>query len=404
VVKKILSRRYVNMHECVFIDGVRTPNGRAHQAKGWFRNHRPDELLTEVYKGLFERNEKVKPENVDALFVGCANPSGMQNDIGRLAWLASGFSDVVATNTLTNQCPSGMSATMHAARAIMTGEADIMISAGVEDMEKVPMGSNMNFPPRLLEHYNGADLLMGATAEKVAEEWNISRDDMENMAAWSNVRAAEARDKGKFDNEIIPIQGHDDDGNEFTVSKDQWIRDKVDREKMKTMNSSFKPGGVVTAATASPLTQGACAMLMMSRKKADELGLSYTHKYSYGVLAGCDPTVMGIGPIPAVKKLFERTGLGADDIGPIELNEAFASQALACVRDLKLDNENAPFDRTNVWGGAIALGHPLGQSGARILVTLLNIMKSDFSDAKYGMASLCGAFGNAGALLIEKVD
>ncbi len=392
------------MQECVFIDGVRTPNGRAHKDKGWFRKSRPDELLSEVYKALFERNKSIKPEDVDAVMVGSANPSGMQNDIGRLGWLASGLPDSVPSNTLTNQCPSGMSATMHAARAIMTGEADIMISAGVEDMEKVPMGSNMNFPPRLLEFYNGADLLMGATAEKVAEQWNISRDDMENMAAWSNMKAAEARDKGKFDNEIIPVQGHDDDGNEFTVSKDQWIRDKVDRERMKTMVSSFKPGGVVTAALASPLTQGACALLMMSRKKADELGLSYTHKYSYGVLAGCEPTIMGIGPIPAVKKLFEKTGLGPDDIGPIELNEAFASQALACVRDLKLDKENAPFDRTNVWGGAIALGHPLGQSGARILVTLLNIMKSDFSDAKYGMASLCGAFGNAGALLIEKVD
>ena len=193
------------MQECVFIDGVRTPNGRAHRAKGWFRNSRPDELLSEVYKALFDRNKAVKPEDVDAVFVGSANPSGMQNDIGRLGWLASGLPDSVPTNTLTNQCPSGMSATMHAARSIMTGEADIMISAGVEDMEKVPMGANIDFPPRLLEFYNGADLLMGATAEKVAEEWKISRDDMENMAAWSNMKAAEARDKGKFDNEIIPV-------------------------------------------------------------------------------------------------------------------------------------------------------------------------------------------------------
>jgi acetyl-CoA acetyltransferase len=142
---------------------------------------------------------------------------------------------------------------------------------------------------------------------------------------------------------------------------------------------------------------------MMSREKADRLGLSYTHKYSMGVLEGCDPTLMGIGPIPAVKKLFAKTGLSPQDIGPIELNEAFASQSLACVRELGLDRENAPFDRVNVWGGAIALGHPLGQSGARIVVTLLNVMKSDFPDAKYGLASLCGAFGNAAALLVEKV-
>ncbi len=391
------------MEEAVFIDGVRTPNGRAHRDKGWFRKLRPDELLTHVYQGLFERNKKIKPEDVDAVFVGSANPSGMQNDIGRLGWLASGLPDSVPTNTLTNQCPSGMSATMHAARAIMTGETDIMISGGVEDMEKIPMGANIDFPPRLLNFYNGADLLMGATAEKVAEQWKISREDMDNMAVWSNRKAAEARNAGKFKNEIIPVMGLDDDGKEVLVDTDQWIRDKVDPEKMKTMTSSFKPNGVVTAATASPLTQGACALLLMSRRKADQLGLEYHYKFSYGVLAGCDPTVMGIGPIPAVQKLFKRTGLGPDDIGPVELNEAFASQSLACIRDLKLDNDNAPFKRVNVWGGAIALGHPLGESGARILVTLLNIMKSDFPNEKYGLASLCGAFGNAGACLIEKV-
>lgn len=392
------------MRECVFIDGVRTPNGRAHREKGWFRHLRPDELLTPVYKALFERNSKVLPDMVDAVFVGCANPSGMQNDIGRLAWLASGFPDSVPTNTLTNQCPSGMSATMHAARAIMTGEADIIIAAGVEDMEKVPMGSNMDFPPRLLKYYNGADLLMGATAEKVAEQWNISRDDMENMAYWSNVKAWEATQAGKFKKEIVPIKGLDDNGNEFLVDRDQWVRDKVDREKMKTMMSPFKPNGVVTAATSSPLTQGACALLLMSREIADKLGLSYKYKYSYGVLAGCDPTVMGIGPIPAIKKLIARTQLNLDEIGAIELNEAFASQSLACIRELKLDNENAPFKRVNMWGGAIALGHPLGESGARIIVTLLNVLATECPDAKYGLASLCGAFGNAGALLVEKVS
>jgi len=391
------------MEECVFIDGVRTPNGRAHKVKGWFRGLRPDELLSEAYKGLFDRNKKINPEDVDGVFVGCANPSGMQNDIGRLGWLASGYPDSVPTNTITNQCPSGMSATMHAARAIMTGECDIMISAGVEDMEKVPMGANMNFPPRLMNFYKGGDLLMGPTAEKVAVEYDISRDDMENMAVWSNKKAAAARDTGKFKNEIIPVMGLDESGNEMLVEKDQWIRDKTDREKMASMYSSFKPGGVVTAATSSPLTQGASTLLLMNRKKADELGLSYTYKYSYATLAGCDPTVMGIGPIPAITKLLKRTGLTTEDIGAYELNEAFASQALACIRELKLDKENAPFDKVNVWGGALALGHPLGESGARIIVTLLNVLKTEFPDEKYGIASLCGAFGNAGALLIEKV-
>lgn len=391
------------MEEAVFIDGVRTPNGRAHKDKGWLRKLRPDELLTVVYEGIFNRNRKVKPEDVDAVIVGCANISGMQNDIGRLGWLASGLPASVPSNTVTNQCPSGMSATMHAARAIMTGQADIMIAAGVEDMEKVPMAANMNFPPRLAKYYPPAEIPMGATAEKVAEQWNISREDMDNFAIWSNKNAAAARNSGKFKNEIIPVMGVDDEGKEFLVEHDQWIRDKIEPEKMKAMTSPYKPNGRLTAATSSPLTQGAACLLLMNRKKADELGLDYHYKFSYGALAGCDPTLMGIGPIPAIQKIFKKTGLTPKDIGPIELNEAFASQALACVRDLKLDNDNAPFKRVNVWGGAIALGHPLGQSGARLIVTLLSIMKTDFPKEKYGIASLCGAFGNAAALLIEKV-
>ncbi|MBW1989276.1 MAG: thiolase family protein [Deltaproteobacteria bacterium] len=391
------------MKECVFIDGVRTPNGRAHAEKGWFRNRRPDELLGEVYKAIFERNPKVAPEALDAVFVGCANPSGMQNDIGRLAWLAHGYPDSVASNTITNQCPSGMAATIHAARAVMTGEADLMLAAGVEDMEKVPMGANMDFPPYLFNRYNPLDLPMGNTAEKVAEQYKIAREDMENMAIWSHKKAAAARDAGKFKGEIVPVKGLDEAGNEMVVDRDQWVRDTLDPEKMKTMVSPFKPEGVVTAATSSPLTQGACALLMASREKADELGLSYTYKYSLGVFGGCDPTIMGIGPVVAVKKIFDKTGLKPEDLAAIELNEAFASQALACIRELKLDNENAPFDRVNQWGGAIALGHPLGESGARIIITLLNILKTDHPDGKYGLASLCGGFGNTAAVLVEKV-
>lgn len=392
-----------SLKECVFIDGVRTPNARAHNEKGWFREVRPDELLTAVFNGLFERNTAVKPEDVDAVYIGSANLSGMQNDIGRLAWLASGLPESVPTQSVCNQCPSGMTATMNAARAIMTGEADIMIAGGVEDMEKVGMGANMEFPPRILDRYNLMDLPMGNTAEKVAEIYNISKDDMNNFAIWSHKNAAAARDAGKFANEIIPVEGKMEDGTPFTVDCDQWIRDSLDPDKMNAMQSPFKENGRVTAATSSPLTAGAAMLLMMSREKADELGLAYSYKYRFGTQAGNDPTVMGIGPIFAVPKLFERTGLKPADIGPIEINEAFASQSLACIRELGLDNANAPFERVNAWGGAMALGHPLGESGARIIVTLLNILKNDFPDAKYGMATLCGGFGNANAVLVEKV-
>ena len=393
-----------NLKECVFIDGIRTPNARAHPEKGWFRNRRPDELLGAVLEATFERNPKVKPEDLDGFFVGSANLSGMQNEIARFTWLAYGYPESVPTQSVSNQCPSGMCATMNAARAIITGEADIMLAAGCEDMEKVGMGSGMDFPPRLGERYNMEEVMMGQTAEAVAEQWDISMDDMNNFAIHSHKNAAKARDNGNFAKEIIPVKGIDEEGKEITVDRDQWIRDSLDPEKMKAMQSPFKENGRVTAATSSPLTAGACGLLMMSREKADKLGLSYTHKYSFGSQAGNDPKVMGLGPIYSIKKLFEKTGLTPADIGPIEINEAFASQSLACIRDLKLDNDNAPFERVNVWGGAMALGHPLGESGARIIVTLLNILKTDFSDAKYGLASLCGGFGNSNAVLIEKVS
>lgn len=363
------------MEECVFIDAVRTPNGRAHAEKGWFRALRPGFLLTSCYEAIFARNPAVKPEDVEAVLVGCANISGAQTDIGRLGWLAGGFPDSVPSNTITNQCPSGMSAIMHAARAIMTGETEIMLAAGVEDMEKVPMGANYDFPHRLGKRYNGLDLMMGSTAEKVAELYKIARADMDNMSVWSHQKAWAATQAGKFKNEIVPIMGLDDAGQPFLVDRDQWVREKMDPAKLATMQSPFKPGGNVTAATSSPLTQGATALLLMSRKKADAMGLSYTYKYHYGVLAGCDPTIMGMGPVPAVKKLFAKTGLTAKDIAAVELNEAFASQSLACIRELGLDKDNAPFDKVNMWGGALALGHPLGESGARVITTLLNVMK-----------------------------
>lgn len=392
-----------SIKECVFIDGVRTANARAHNEKGWFRNKRPDELLTFVYKAIFERNPGVKPEDIDALYLGCANLTGMQNELARFSWLASGLPESVPTLNMSNQCPSGMSAAMNAARSIMVGENDIMLVAGCEDMEKISMGANMDFPPRLGQRYNLESVMMGQTAEKVAEKWDISMDDMISFTINSHKNAAKARDAGKYKNEIIPVPGVDDSGKEIIVDRDQWVRDSLDAAQMKTMKTPFKENGRVTAATASPLTIGACALLLMSREKADELGLKYSYKYSFGVQAGNDPTVMGVGPIYAVKKIFERTGLTAKDIGPIEINEAFASQSLACIRDLKLDNPNVPFKRVNVWGGATALGHPLGESGARLIVTLLNIMKTDFPGEKYGMATLCGAFGNSNAVIIEKV-
>jgi len=391
------------MKECVVIDGVRSANARAHKDKGWFRHVRPEELLIKVYQALFERNPQVKPEEVEAVFCGTANQAGMQNDIARMAWLAGGFPEVVATNGINQQCPSGMAATEHAARAIMCGEGDIYIASGVEDMEKVPMMYAMDISPKLLDRYNMADLPMGNTAEKVAELWKVSRKDAELMAYWSNKKAAAARDNGKFSREIVPIEGEKEDGTKFMVTTDQWIRDDVSMEQMATMKTPFKENGVVTAGVSSPLTAGAAALLLMNREKADALGLDYHIKYAGGAMVGCDPTVMGVGPIYAAQRLLKRAKLSVKDINVWELNEAFGSQGLACLRELGIA-QNAPFDNVNVWGGALALGHPLGESGCRIIVTLNNIMRTDFKDAKYGVAMLCGGFGNGNASLWQKVD
>jgi acetyl-CoA acyltransferase len=390
------------MRECVIIDGVRSANSRAHIEKGWFRAIRPDEVLTKVYDGLFARNPRVKPEDIEAVFVGCANITGMQNDIGRISWLAGGFPESVPSNTLTMQCPSGMAAIEHAARAIVCGEGDTYLASGVEDMQKVFMAMHMDFPPRLLERYNIMDIPMGSTAEKVAALWKITRDDMENLAFWSHKKADEATKAGKFKKEIIPIEGLKDDGTPFMVDTDQWIRSDISREQMAAMKPGFKPDGLLTAATSSPLTIGAAAVILMERSKADKLGLSYHLKYEGGAMAGCDPTIMGIGPVPAVKRLLDRKGMKVSDIDLWEFNEAFASQTLACVRDLGIA-QNAPFENVNVWGGALALGHPLGESGCRLIVTMNNIMKTDYPQAKYAVASLCGAFGNANAIMFSKV-
>jgi len=263
------------------------------------------------------------------------------------------------------------------------------------------MGSGREWLPLFLELYKPEEIRMGITAEKVATMYGVVRKDMELHAYYSHKRAAEARDEGKFANEIVPVEGDKEDGTKFIVDSDQWIRDRINLEQMAGMKPPFKDDGVVTAATSSPLTSGACALLLMSRDKADQLGCSYHLKYRGGVMIGCDPSIMGVGPIYAVRRLLERTGLTVDEIDVVEINEAFSCQVLTCLRELGIETD-LPFKKTNLWGGAIALGHPLGESGARIIVTLNSIMKNEKTEAKYGLATLCGGFGNANASLWER--
>jgi acetyl-CoA acyltransferase len=388
--------------ECVLVDGVRTANARAHPAKGWFRTVRPDELLTVVYQELFKRNTQIKPEEVEAVFCGTANQTGMQNDIARFGWLASGLPVEVPTNGIGQQCPSGMAALEHAARAIMADEGDIYIASGVEDMMNVGMGMGMDFAPRLANYWEMAELPMGSNSEKMSRVLGITREDQELVAYHSHLRAKAARDAGKFDDEIVPVKGVDDEGNEKVVDKDQWIREDPSLEQMAGMKPAFAADGIVTAATSSPLTTGACAALLMSREKADELGMSYYLKYAGGQMHGYDPTMMGMSAYHAAKKLLDRKGMTPDDIDVFEVHEAFSVVTLACVRNLGIA-ENAPFDNANLWGGALALGHPLGESGVRLVVTLSNVMQKEVPDAKLGMAMMCGGFGNGNASLWEKV-
>lgn len=385
------------MKECVLVDGVRTPIGRAHAEKGSLRTLRPEDLLGAVYKALFERNPAVKPEDVDVVMVGCANQSGAQNVVSRLSWLANGYPESVACNGVEMQCASAMAALEDCARGIMTGEIDIAIAGGVEMMQRVAMGANIDFPPRLFERYNAAELPMGPTAEKVAELYKVGRREMEEFALASHQKAAKAHADGCFKDEIVPIEVTYEDGSTKVVDADQCVRGDTTLEKMATMTPPFKPdGGVVTAATSSPLNDGATAALLMSREKADALGLSYALRYAGGAMAGIDPTIMGMGPVPAVKKVMQRTGLSVEQMDVVEINEAFASQSIACLRELGI-----PLEKVNLWGGALALGHPLGISGCRMVVTLNSIMKAN-PGFQYGLATMCVGFGQGNASIWKR--
>jgi acetyl-CoA acyltransferase len=385
------------MKECVLVDGVRTPIGRAHAEKGWLRTLRPEDLLGALYKALFERNAAVKPEDLDVVMVGCANQSGAQNVVSRLSWLANGYPDTIACNGVEMQCASAMAAMENCARGIMTGEIEIAVAGGVEMMQRIPMGANMEFPPRLLERYNAADLPMGPTAEKVAALHKVERKEMEEFALASHQKAAKAHADGCFKDEIVPIEVTYEDGSKKVIDTDQCVRGDTTLEKMAMMMPAFKPDGVVTAATSSPLNDGAAAALLMSRERADALGLSYTLRYVGGAMAGVDPTIMGMGPVPAVKKVMKLTGMSVAQMDVVEINEAFASQSIACLRELGIPKEKA-----NLWGGALALGHPLGISGCRIVVTLNSIMKANPS-YRYGLATLCVGFGQGNATIWGRV-
>ncbi|WP_144548350.1 acetyl-CoA C-acyltransferase [Bacillus sp. X1(2014)] len=399
------------MREVVIVDAVRTPIGRYN---GALKSVRPDDLGAVVIKALVERNPSLPADEIEEVIFGNANQAGEDNrNVARMSALLAGLPVSVAGTTVNRLCGSGLDAVMYAARAIAIGEGDIYIAGGTESMTRAPFvmakpdkefprgGMELQdttigwrFTNKKLEEMYGVDT-MPKTAENVAQRFNVPRSDQDQFAFESQQRAKKAMEENRFAQEIVPVVYKDRKGNEIVVDTDEHPRPDTTLEKLGKLKPLFE-GGTVTAGNASGVNDGASALLIMSADKAKELGLKPLVKYVVGATAGLEPAIMGLGPIFATRKALQRSNLTVEDIGLVELNEAFASQALECIRQLELDK-----NKVNVNGGAIAFGHPLGASGARILTTLIYEMKK--RDAKFGLATMCVGVGQGIAAIVESV-
>lgn len=400
------------MREVYIIDAVRTPIGKY---KGALKNVRPDDLAATVLKGLIGRNPKLPINEIDDIIFGNANGAGEDNrNVARMATLLAGFPVEISASTVNRLCGSGLDAVSQGARSILSGEADIIIAGGVESMTRAPfvMGKpEIDYPrgdlnlvdttigwrfinPKLHELY-GTDT-MPKTAETVAQRYNISREEQDQFALNSQLKAKFAIENGKFKKEIIPVEQMDRKGNTTLFEIDEHPRPDITAEKLAKLNPLFD-GGSVTAGNSSGVNDGASALILVSKEKASELGLKPIAKYIASATAGLEPAVMGLGPIYSTKKLLNKTGLKIEDFDLFELNEAFASQSIACIKELNIDVK-----KVNLNGGAIALGHPLGASGARILTTLIYELKHQ--QAKKGLATMCIGVGQGISVAIENIE
>ena len=375
------------MSKSVIIDAVRSPIG---VKNGNMVGIRPDDLAAQVVKGLLARNSSINPDKIEDLILGCAFPEGPQGMLmAKGVAILANIPETTGGSVVNRFCGSSMDAVHQISTKIESGDIEVGIASGVEDMFSVPMGGfNPDFHPELAEqeYYIG----MGETAETLAEEGNISRDAQEEFAVESHNKALDAWTNGRFDNEVIPIDVY----GEATVDKDEGPR-QPNLEKIQSLNPAFIENGTITPATSSPISIGASAILITSREFAEANGLKIRATIKGRSVAGVDWKRMGIGPIPATEKVLEKTGLSLDDIDLIELNEAFSAQSLYVI-------EQGGWDKlkVNLNGGAIALGHPLGCSGARIITTLLNVMEQQ--DAKTGLATMCIGSGQGIATIIER--
>ncbi len=385
--------------EAVIVDAVRTPLGkRDGMLKGWH----PVELLAHTLKGLVERN-RLNPELVDDVIAGCVMQVGEQSlNIARNAVLAAGFPESVPATTVDRQCGSSQQAIHFAAQGVLAGSYDIAIACGVESMSRVPMGAaaangpGKPFGPSMMRRYNNSHFNQGISAEMLAERWRLTRTELDAYSLESHRRAAQARDECRFSREILPVAIETETGT-VQASRDEGIRPGGSLEKMATLKTVFKADGVVTAGNSSQITDGAAAVLIMERSTAERLGLRPMARFVAFALAAEDPVLMLGAPIPATRKILEKSGLKLSDMDRVEINEAFASVALAWQRDTQAD-----LSKVNVNGGAVALGHPLGASGARLMTTLVHELER--SRGRYGLQTMCEGGGMANATIIERLN
>lgn len=387
------------MENVVIVDAIRTPMGRS--KGGAFRHVRAEDLSAHLMRELLSRHPALDAASLDDVVWGCVQQTLEQGfNIARNAALLAEIPHRVPATTVNRLCGSSMQALHDAARAIMVGDARACLVGGVEHMGHVPMSHGVDFHPGLGRTVAKAAGMMGLTAEMLARMHHISREQQDAFALRSHQRAWAATQRGDFQQEIVPTYGHDADGVLKRYDYDEVIREETSLEGLAALKPAFDPvNGTVTAGTSSALSDGAAALLIMSESHARELGLTPRARIKSMAVIGCDPSIMGYGPVPASKLALKRAGLSIEDIEIVELNEAFAAQTLPCIKDLGLLDRLD--DKVNLNGGAIALGHPLGCSGARISTTLLNIMER--RDAQFGLASMCIGLGQGIATVFERL-
>ncbi|ASA55771.1 acetyl-CoA C-acyltransferase FadA [Vibrio gazogenes] len=385
--------------QAVIVDCIRTPMGRSKE--GVFRHTRAETLSAHLMQSLIQRNPQIPVTEIEDIYWGCVQQTLEQGmNIARNAAVLAGLPFEIGAVTVNRLCGSSMQALHDAARSVAVGDADICLIGGVEHMGHVPMTHGIDMHPGLSKHAAKAAGMMGLTAEMLAKQNHISREAQDQFALRSHQRAAQATEKKLFQREIVPTQGHDEQGALIALQEDEVIRRDASLDSLASLKPVFDPAnGTVTAGSSSALSDGASAMVVMTEEKAQQLGLPIRAKIRAMAVAGCEPSVMGIGPVPATRKALNRAGLSLHDIDVIELNEAFAAQALSCIRHFELTDSFD--DKVNLWGGAIALGHPLGCSGARISTTLLHVM--EHQDAQFGLATMCIGMGQGIATIFERV-